>query len=200
MPGKLNVRGCPVLHFIYAICHVSSCWITLLISQRSSLVQISVQDHVQFGDTAFACTDIHLGRLRTWDKAFVAWAGLNLWLPDWHHPHLHPAWIFPFSSSTLTLLILGHSQILFRWAWGTSRLGRGGRWGGKEGMSTPPQKLLWLLSPTWFVVTHKPQPPHQWVGQKIKFDSLCRGNDEQLIARRCLDGAVVWCPYFYGYL
>ena len=90
---------------------------------------------------------LHLGRLRTWAKTYVAWAVLNIWSPDWHHPHLHPAWIFPFSSSTLTLLILGHSQILFRWAWGTSRLGRGGRWGGKEGMSAPPQSLLWLLSP-----------------------------------------------------
>ncbi len=33
---------------------------------------------------------LHLGR----PKAFVAWAVLNIWLPDWHHPHLHPAWVF----------------------------------------------------------------------------------------------------------
>ncbi len=51
--------------------------------------------------------------------------------------------------------------------------------------------------PTWFVVTHKLQPPHQWAGQKIKFYSLRRGNDEQSIARHCLDGAVVWCPCFF---
>ncbi len=50
--------------------------------------------------------------------------------------------------------------------------------------------------PTWSVATHKPQPPHQWAGQKIKFYSLRRGNDEQSVARHCLDGAFVWCPCF----
>ncbi len=50
--------------------------------------------------------------------------------------------------------------------------------------------------PTWLVATHKPQPPHQWAGQKIEFYSLCRGNDEQSIAQHCLDGAVVWCYCF----
>ncbi len=137
-----------------------------------------------------------LGRLRTWAKAFVAWAVMNIWLPDWHHQHLHPAWIFPFSSSTPTSLILGHSQILFRWAWGTSDWEGAKGEGGKRACSPHHNCCCGCCCPTWFVVTHKPQPPHQWVGQKIKFYSLRRGNDEQSIARHCLDGAVVWCPCF----
>ncbi len=107
---------------------------------------------------------------------------------------------FSFSSSTPTLLILGHSQILLAEHEALQD------WAGVEGegakRACPPHHnhCCGCCRPTWFVATHKPQPPHQWVGQKIKCYSLRRGNDEQSIAPRCLDGAVVWCPCFYGYL
>ncbi len=34
-------------------------------------------------------------------------------------------------------------------------------------------------------------------GSKDQIYCLRRGNDEQSIARHCLDGAVVWCPCFF---
>ncbi len=124
---------------------------------------------------------LHLGRLRTCAKAFVAWAVLNIWLPDWHHPHLYLTWIFLFSSSTPTLLILDipkyfldEHEALQNWA-GVE----GG--GAKRACLSHHNRCCGRCYLTWFVAIHKPQPPHQWAGRKIKFYSLCRGNDEQSI-------------------
>ncbi len=43
-------------------------------------------------------------------------------------------------------------------------------------MSTPPQSLKGLLLTDMVCAnTHKPQPPHQWAGQKIKFVVCAEG-------------------------
>jgi hypothetical protein len=90
VPGQLNVRGCPVLHlFMLSV-------MSPVVELRSLLANVvrwyrslyKIMYNLEI--LPLHAWILHLKRLRTWAKAFVAWAVLNIWLPGWHYPHLHP--------------------------------------------------------------------------------------------------------------